>query len=159
MLGVEFRTEHWANALNQPTTAARGDDGPRRRLRPTAFFFTDQYDLGMEYVGDSEGYRRLLTRSEVAGREFSAFWLDADDRVLAGMNVNVWDSLDDIRTWCARGFRWTDRLTDPGCNAATERGLIRTPRRPGRTRRQRAGGPRRQDAPPVSTARRSPRAG
>ncbi|MFN8225419.1 MAG: FAD-dependent oxidoreductase [Mycobacterium sp.] len=115
LLGKRIRTEHWANALNQPTTAAAAMMGRDAVYDQLPYFFTDQYDLGMEYVGDSEGYRRLLTRGEVAGREFSAFWLDADDRVLAGMNVNVWDGLDDIKDLVrSRVPVDPDRLADPG---------------------------------------------
>jgi 3-phenylpropionate/trans-cinnamate dioxygenase ferredoxin reductase subunit len=62
------------------------------------YFFTDQYDLGMEYVGHAPDYDRIVTRGDVAGREFTAFWLDGDNRVLAGMNVNIWEGLDDIKS-------------------------------------------------------------
>jgi cation diffusion facilitator CzcD-associated flavoprotein CzcO len=51
------------------------------------YFFTDQYDLGMEYAGHAPTYDRVVFRGDVDGREFVAFWLDADNRVLAGMNV------------------------------------------------------------------------
>jgi 3-phenylpropionate/trans-cinnamate dioxygenase ferredoxin reductase subunit len=65
------------------------------------YFFTDQYDLGMEYVGHAQDYQRVVFRGDPkndAKREFVAFWLDGDDRVLAGMNVNVWDVLDDVKS-------------------------------------------------------------
>ncbi|HEY5200402.1 MAG TPA: oxidoreductase C-terminal domain-containing protein [Acidothermaceae bacterium] len=63
------------------------------------YFYTDQYDLGMEYVGFVEpgGYDRVIFRGDVAGREFIAFWL-SNDRVVAGMNVNVWDVVEPIKT-------------------------------------------------------------
>jgi len=98
LLGTRIRTEHWANALNQPAVAAAammGKDGARYDELP--YFFTDQYDLGMEYVGHSVGYQRVVTRGDIGGREFTAFWLGADDIVLAGMNVNIWEGLDDIK--------------------------------------------------------------
>ena len=62
------------------------------------YFFTDQYDLGMEYTGYVEpgGYDQVVFRGDTAAREFIAFWL-AGGRVLAGMNVNVWDVTDPIR--------------------------------------------------------------
>jgi 3-phenylpropionate/trans-cinnamate dioxygenase ferredoxin reductase subunit len=62
------------------------------------YFFTDQYDVGMEYAGYVEpgGYDQVVFRGDVAGREFIAFWLSGD-RLLAGMNVNVWDVTDDIQ--------------------------------------------------------------
>ncbi|MFG2714233.1 NAD(P)/FAD-dependent oxidoreductase [Streptomyces goshikiensis] len=97
-LGRRIRVEHWANALNQPQTAARamlGQDAAYDRL---PYFFTDQYDMGMEYTGYVEpgGYDRVVFRGSTATREFIAFWL-AGDRVLAGMNVNVWDVTEPIQ--------------------------------------------------------------
>ena len=62
------------------------------------YFFTDQYELGMEYAGHAPSSNRVVFRGDVDSLEFVAFWLDADNRVLAGMNVNVWDVLDDIKS-------------------------------------------------------------
>lgn len=95
--GVRIRTEHWANALKQPAVAAAGMLGKNAEYTELPYFFTDQYDLGMEYVGHAPEYRQVVFRGDVAGREFVAFWLDASSRVLAGMNVNVWDVLDDVK--------------------------------------------------------------
>lgn len=97
LFGVRIRTEHWANALKQPTVAAAGMLGRTAEYDELPYFFTDQYDLGMEYVGHAPEYRRVVFRGDVDAREFVAFWLDADNRVLAGMNVNVWDVLDDVK--------------------------------------------------------------
>jgi 3-phenylpropionate/trans-cinnamate dioxygenase ferredoxin reductase component len=68
------------------------------------YFFTDQYDLGMEYTGYVEpgGYDRVIFRGRTDTREFIAFWL-SEDRVLAGMNVNVWDVTDPIRALVTSG--------------------------------------------------------
>jgi 3-phenylpropionate/trans-cinnamate dioxygenase ferredoxin reductase component len=99
--GTRIRTEHWANALKQPAVAAAGMLGKYAGSAPEytelPYFFTDQYDLGMEYVGHAPEYQRVVFRGDVAGREFIAFWLDGANRVLAGMNVNVWDVLDDVK--------------------------------------------------------------
>ncbi len=92
-----IRTEHWANALNQPAVAVAGMLGEDAQYKELPYFFTDQYDLGMEYVGYAPNSDRVVFRGDVDGREFVAFWLDAENRVLAGMNVNVWDVLDDIK--------------------------------------------------------------
>ncbi len=97
VLGTRIRTEHWANALKQPAVAAAAMMGKDAAYTELPYFFTDQYDLGMEYVGHSAGYQRVVFRGDVAGREFVMFWLDGDNRVLAGMNVNVWDVLDDVK--------------------------------------------------------------
>ncbi|CAJ1503200.1 NAD(P)/FAD-dependent oxidoreductase [[Mycobacterium] burgundiense] len=100
VLGTRIRTEHWANALKQPAVAARNmlaKDDPPAVYDELPYFFTDQYDLGMEYVGHADAAARVIFRGDVAGREFTAFWLDAQNRVLAGMNVNIWAGLDDIK--------------------------------------------------------------
>ncbi|MGV0813009.1 FAD-dependent oxidoreductase [Mycolicibacterium boenickei] len=97
LFGVRIRTEHWANALKQPVVAVAGMLGRPTEYSELPYFFTDQYDLGMEYVGHAPEYQRVVFRGDVAGREFVAFWLGADNRVLAGMNVNVWDVLDDVK--------------------------------------------------------------
>ncbi len=97
-LDRHVRVEHWANALNQPETAARsmlGQDAVYDRL---PYFYTDQYDLGMEYTGytEADGYDRVVFRGDLDQRRFVAFWMSGR-RVLAGMNVNVWDVVDPIR--------------------------------------------------------------
>jgi len=90
------RVEHWANALNQPAVAAAGMLGEEAAYDELPYFFTDQYDLGMEYLGAIDGHDRVVVRGDLAGREFIAFWLK-ENRVLAGMNVNVWDVTDPIK--------------------------------------------------------------
>jgi len=105
VLGKHIRVEHWANALNQGPAAARSMLGQDIAYDRVPYFYTDQYDLGMEYSGYVEpgGYDRVVFRGEVAGREFIAFWLDAADRVLAGMNVNVWDVTEPIQALVRAG--------------------------------------------------------
>ena len=77
LLGRSIRVEHWANALNQPKTAAKAMLGREVAYDRVPYFFTDQYDLGMEYSGYVEpgGYDQVVFRGDVAGREFVAFWL------------------------------------------------------------------------------------
>ncbi|GAA1408192.1 FAD-dependent oxidoreductase [Kitasatospora putterlickiae] len=115
LFGRHLRVEHWANALNQPQTAARAMLGEDAVYDRVPYFFSDQYDLGMEYIGYVEpgGYDRVVFRGDPATREFIAFWL-ADGRVLAGMNVNVWDVTDPIRE-LVRSGRTVDAkaLADP----------------------------------------------
>jgi 3-phenylpropionate/trans-cinnamate dioxygenase ferredoxin reductase component len=91
------RTEHWANALKQPEVAVSGMLGSPGSYDELPYFFTDQYDLGMEYVGHAPTYREVVVRGDLDKREFTMFWLDDDSRVIAGMNVNVWEGLDDIK--------------------------------------------------------------
>ncbi|AYA25965.1 NAD(P)/FAD-dependent oxidoreductase [Rhodococcus rhodochrous] len=113
LLGTRVRVEHWANALNQPAVAAATMLGREATYDRLPYFFTDQYDLGMEYVGLAPRDARVVTRGDVPGRQFLAFWLDDEQRVRAGMNVNIWDAGDDIRALIASG-RPVDvgRLTD-----------------------------------------------
>jgi 3-phenylpropionate/trans-cinnamate dioxygenase ferredoxin reductase subunit len=111
--GDHIRVEHWANALNQGPAAARnmlGRNGPYDNL---PYFFSDQYDVGMEYAGYATDWDEVVFRGDVAAREFIAFWL-SDGRVLAGMNVNVWDVIDDIQGLIRSKARVDrDRLADP----------------------------------------------
>ncbi len=106
LLNRHIRVEHWANALNQPQAAARAMIGQDVSYDRVPYFFTDQYDLGMEYSGYVEpgGFDHVVFRGDVNGREFVAFWVDAGGRVLAGMNVNVWDVNDAIQA-LVRGAR------------------------------------------------------
>ncbi|MFQ6327325.1 NAD(P)/FAD-dependent oxidoreductase [Nocardia sp. CWNU-33] len=99
VLGRRIRVEHWATALNQPAVAAATMLGKSASYDRMPYFFTDQYDLGMEYTGYAApgDYVRVVVRGDLAKREFVAFWLDADNRVLAGMNVNVWDVTERIK--------------------------------------------------------------
>ena len=114
LLGTRIRTEHWANALKQPAVAAAGMLGEPAEYTELPYFFTDQYDLGMEYVGHAPTYDRVVFRGDVDRREFVAFWLDAGNRVLAGMNVNIWDVLDDIKRLIrSKRPMEPDRLADP----------------------------------------------
>ena len=91
-----LRVEHWANALNQGPAAARGMLGSSEAYERLPYFFSDQYDVGMEYSGQATDWERVVFRGDVAKREFIAFWLSGD-RVLAGMNVNVWDVTEPIQ--------------------------------------------------------------
>jgi 3-phenylpropionate/trans-cinnamate dioxygenase ferredoxin reductase subunit len=112
--GRLVRVEHWANALNQPATAATTMLGNDAGYDELPYFFTDQFDLGMEYVGLVEpgGYDRVVFRGDVPGREFIAFWLSGN-RVLAGMNVNVWDVTEPIKAMIRSGKDIDpDRLAD-----------------------------------------------
>jgi len=116
VLGRHIRVEHWANALNQPQAAARAMLGQDVSYDKVPYFYTDQYDLGMEYSGYVEpgGYDQVIFRGDKDGREFVAFWLSGG-RVLAGMNVNVWDVNDAIQD-LVRGGQAVDpaKLADPG---------------------------------------------
>ena len=111
--GRRIRLEHWANALHQGPVAARNMLGRSERYDRVPYFFSDQYDVGMEYAGYAPTWERVVLRGDPASREFIAFWLSGD-RVLAGMNVNVWDVSDNIQRLIRERVSVDDRrLADP----------------------------------------------
>jgi 3-phenylpropionate/trans-cinnamate dioxygenase ferredoxin reductase component len=108
-----LRVEHWANALNQGATAGANAAGGTETYTRLPYFFSDQYDLGMEYVGHSQPGDTLVVRGNLAEREFIAFW-QHDGMVTAAMNVNVWDVVDDLKTIVTSGHALdARRLADP----------------------------------------------
>jgi 3-phenylpropionate/trans-cinnamate dioxygenase ferredoxin reductase subunit len=108
-----LRVEHWDNALHQGPAAARGMLGSTDAYARAPYFFSDQYDVGMEYSGHAVRWDRVVVRGDRAAREFIAFWL-LDGRVLAGMNVNVWDVAEPIQALIASGVQVDERrLADP----------------------------------------------
>jgi 3-phenylpropionate/trans-cinnamate dioxygenase ferredoxin reductase subunit len=112
--GEPIRVEHWANALNQAPAAARNMLGQSVAYDRLPYFFSDQYDVGMEYSGYARGCDRVVLRGEPADREFVAFWM-FENRVMAGMNVNVWDVIDPIKRLIGERIAVEDRqLADPG---------------------------------------------
>lgn len=112
-LGRHLHVEHWAFALNSGKAAGQSMAGQDVTFDRVPYFFTDQYDVGMEYSGTTEGYDRVLFRGDPASREFIAFWM-SKGHVLAGMNVNVWDVTDLIQSIIRSGADIDEKkLTDP----------------------------------------------
>jgi 3-phenylpropionate/trans-cinnamate dioxygenase ferredoxin reductase subunit len=97
LLGTHLRLEHWSAALNQGPVAAANMMDTVTSYDHVPYFFSDQYDCGMEYSGHvgPDGYDEVVFRGDVASGEFIAFWM-RDGRVLAGMNVNTWGVTDAI---------------------------------------------------------------
>jgi 3-phenylpropionate/trans-cinnamate dioxygenase ferredoxin reductase subunit len=115
LLNTHLRVEHWSNARHQPVAAARSMLGQDVAYDRLPYFFSDQYDLGMEYSGyvPPGGYDEVVFRGDVGKREFIAFWLSGG-RVLAGMNVNIWDVNDQIQELVRAGRRADpELLADP----------------------------------------------
>jgi 3-phenylpropionate/trans-cinnamate dioxygenase ferredoxin reductase subunit len=108
-----IRVEHWANALNQGPVAARNMLGKLTEYSKLPYFYSDQYDLGMEYNGYAAEWDSVVLRGDRASREFLAFWLKGG-QVLAGMNANIWDQGEQIKA-LIRGGAGIDvaRLADP----------------------------------------------
>ncbi|ABL82857.1 MULTISPECIES: FAD-dependent oxidoreductase [unclassified Nocardioides] len=99
VLGRSIRVEHWDNAIRQGRVAGRAMAGDEDAVATDLpYFFTDQYDLGMEYVGDvgPEGYDEVVIQGDLAKRVFKAFWV-AGGKVVAAMQANDWDASDSLR--------------------------------------------------------------
>jgi 3-phenylpropionate/trans-cinnamate dioxygenase ferredoxin reductase subunit len=111
--GRRIRVEHWANALNQGPAAASNMLGKGQPYERLPYFFSDQYDVGMEYSGYATSWDEVVFRGDPGGREFIAFWLEGG-RPVAGMNVNVWEVTDQIQALIRSGERVdVARLRDP----------------------------------------------
>jgi 3-phenylpropionate/trans-cinnamate dioxygenase ferredoxin reductase subunit len=110
LLGRHLRLDHWSNALNGGKAAGYSMLGQQVEYNRVPYFYSDQYDLGMECAGlpDPGSYDEVVYRGDSDTLEFIAFWLQ-ERRLVAGMNVNVWDVNDDIQ-----GLIRSARPLDPG---------------------------------------------
>jgi len=114
LYGRHVRVEHWANALNGGPAAARSMLGQEVSHDRVPYFFTDQYELGMEYSGLGGPQDTVVTRGDPAGGGFIAFWT-SDGRVTAAMNVDVWDVTAPLQQLIRSRRRVpVAALTDPG---------------------------------------------
>ena len=113
-LGRHLRVEHWDNAIGQGVTAARNMLGADESYTQLPYFFTDQYDFGMEYVGNigPDGYDEVVLKGDVGERVFTAFWLKGG-AVLAGMHANDWDAIDAVRRIVGAATVDATALRDP----------------------------------------------
>jgi 3-phenylpropionate/trans-cinnamate dioxygenase ferredoxin reductase component len=124
-----LRVEHWDNALHQGPAAARAMLGANDPYARIPYFFSDQYDVGMEYTGFAMTWDRVVFRGDPASREFIAFWL-ADGRLVAGMNVNVWDVAESIQMLIGAEVD-PRRLADPDVPLGELTGPITPEQEPG----------------------------
>ncbi len=102
VLGRRIRVEHWDTAINQAKVAAHNLAGADEVYDAMPYFFTDQYDLGMEYVGSAGAEDEVVVHGDLEALNFRAFWL-RDGRVVAAMHANDWDATDDLRAAVASG--------------------------------------------------------
>jgi 3-phenylpropionate/trans-cinnamate dioxygenase ferredoxin reductase subunit len=110
-----MRNEHWANAIATGKAAARSMLGQSVVFDEIPYFYTDQFDLGMEYSGYPPyiAGSTVVIRGDKAAREFIAFWVN-DGRVVAGMNVNIWDVNDQVQGLIRSGKQVdVAKLVDP----------------------------------------------
>jgi 3-phenylpropionate/trans-cinnamate dioxygenase ferredoxin reductase subunit len=129
--GRRIRVEHWANALNQGPAAAKNMLGKQEPYERLPYFFSDQYDVGMEYSGYATSWDEVVFRGDPGAREFIAFWLDGGS-VVAGMNVNVWEVSDHIEALIRSGEQVdVARLRDPDLplEELASRPALRSPER------------------------------
>lgn len=113
------RVEHWANALNQGLTAGRNAAGGHEAYERLPYFYSDQYDVGLEYVGHADGGDSMVIRGSLARREFIALW-HRDGTPTAAMNVNVWDVVDDLKAVVSTGAAIdVDRFRDPNASLSS----------------------------------------
>ncbi|HEY4569216.1 MAG TPA: FAD/NAD(P)-binding oxidoreductase [Kribbella sp.] len=99
LFGRSVRVEHWQNAIDTGNTVAKAMLGQDAAHDAIPYFFTDQFDLGMEYAGDvprGTTYQ-VVFRGDPKSGAYLVFWLDTDHHVLAGMHVNTWDTIDAVR--------------------------------------------------------------
>jgi 3-phenylpropionate/trans-cinnamate dioxygenase ferredoxin reductase subunit len=120
--GRRVRVEHWDTALAQGAAAARSMLDAGEPYAHVPYFFSDQYDLGLEYVGLHDPADDLVIRGSLDEARFQAFWVAPDGTISAGMHVNDWDAIDSIRA-LVEGRATVDpaQLADPGHALADER--------------------------------------
>lgn len=117
-LARRIRLEHWSSALNQGPAAARNMLGITTVYDRIPFFFSDQYDVGMEYSGSAAGWDQVIFRGDPSDRKFIVFWLK-DGLLVAGMNVNTWNVADTIAALvAARRPVEAAALADPAVDLA-----------------------------------------
>jgi 3-phenylpropionate/trans-cinnamate dioxygenase ferredoxin reductase component len=121
-----IRVEHRANALNQGPAAARAMLGQEASYDRIPYFFSDQYEVGMEYSGYAAEWDEVVFRGDREGGEFVAFWL-RHGRVVAGMNVNVWDVNEHVQALIgSRGSVDAAARTDPDTPLESLAGRVTT---------------------------------
>jgi 3-phenylpropionate/trans-cinnamate dioxygenase ferredoxin reductase component len=110
-----IRIEHWAEALNQGLLAGRNLAGAGERYDRVPYFFSEQFDLYLSYLGHVRIWDELVVRGsrEVAEPRFVAWYLRGG-APRAALIVNDQDAEDPVREVIRRG-RPVDpvRLADP----------------------------------------------
>jgi 3-phenylpropionate/trans-cinnamate dioxygenase ferredoxin reductase subunit len=118
ILEQRVRVEHWSNALNQGIATGRNIAGNDNVYQRVPFFYSDQYDMGMEYAGWPVPWERVVFRGDPADGAFLAFFMDGD-HVVGGANVNIWDINPQIQTLIRTATPVKDEaLADPDVDLA-----------------------------------------
>jgi 3-phenylpropionate/trans-cinnamate dioxygenase ferredoxin reductase component len=118
--GRRLRVEHWANAQDQGEHAGRSMAGSGERWNRPPFFFSDQYDVGLEYRGWADpATAELVVRGRPSQGPFVAFWLK-DGAVHAALHVNSWDDGDALKALVTqKAVIAPEKLADPGQELAS----------------------------------------
>lgn len=95
--GRPLRVEHWSVALETGSHAARSMLGSHEPYDKLPYFYSDQYDVGMEYLGfvDDPATAEVVVSGSLEDHALVAFWV-ADDRVQAGIAVNTWEQMERV---------------------------------------------------------------
>ena len=122
VLGHPLRVEHWDTAIQHGKVLAQNLLGHPTDHDALPYFFTDQYDLGMEYVGNPgpEGFDRVVVRGTPNtddGGHVHRLVAARAGTVVAGMHVNDWDAIDHVRRIVGTEVD-ADRLADDGVDLA-----------------------------------------
>jgi 3-phenylpropionate/trans-cinnamate dioxygenase ferredoxin reductase subunit len=116
VLGYPVRVEHWANAQDGGIAAAKAMLREDAVYDAIPFFYSDQYDTGMEYSGHvpREASYEVVLRGDPGSGAWMAFYLGEGDRLLAGMHMNTWDTIDAVQDLIrSKAALDRSRLADP----------------------------------------------
>jgi apoptosis-inducing factor 3 len=87
--GEKRRIEHWRTAEQQGRVAAHNIAGRKTRFDGVPFFWTRQFDLGLDYIGYARKWDEIIWDGDVAERNFLAYYvLDGKVVAVAGMERN-----------------------------------------------------------------------
>jgi NADPH-dependent 2,4-dienoyl-CoA reductase/sulfur reductase-like enzyme/nitrite reductase/ring-hydroxylating ferredoxin subunit len=84
--GANIRVEHWVVAERQGQTAARNMLGAREAHDAVPFFWSQHYDVPINYVGHAEGWDEIAIDGDIKGRD-CALRYKRGGRVLAVASI------------------------------------------------------------------------
>lgn len=85
--GRHVRVEHWQNALKQGAAAARSMLGRGRPYDEVHWFWSDQYDVNLQYAGFHTRWDRLVVRGSLEARDAIVFYMNGS-RIDAAVALN-----------------------------------------------------------------------
>jgi 3-phenylpropionate/trans-cinnamate dioxygenase ferredoxin reductase component len=99
-----IRIEHWAEALNQGLLAGRNLAGAGETYDRIPYFYSDQFDLSLSYLGHVSEWDELVIHGnqDLAESRFVAWYLH-QGIPRAALIVNDWDATNPVREVIRRG--------------------------------------------------------